>query len=91
MGIWQGLGAAVWQGFGSRTLDRKDASGPYRHNCGDGDLQGLGAAVLAGVLAAAPLTKKKLLDHTFMFVGVGAAASAVAELIADAIARVTMR
>eukprot|EP00884_Botryococcus_braunii_P023449 jgi/Botrbrau1/9789/Bobra.85_1s0033.1 len=59
--------------------------------CFSDDMQGLGAAVLAGVLAGSPLTGRKLLDHTFMLVGEGAGASAVAELIADAIAHATMR
>lgn len=53
--------------------------------------QGLGATVLAGILAGSRLTGKQLLDHTFMLVGEGAGVTAVGELIADAIAHITMR
>lgn len=47
--------------------------------------------VLAGILAAQPLTGKSLADHTIMIAGDGAAGTALAELLAEAIARQNMR
>ena len=35
----------------------------------------------AGIMAAAPLTQKKLSDHTYMIVGEGRAATHIAEMI----------
>ena len=51
------------------------------------DVQGTAATVVAGVLAAGRATGKGLGDHTWLFVGDGPAATAVAELVAFAIAR----
>ena len=51
------------------------------------DIQGLAAVVIAGILAAAPLTTKKLADHTFLIAGEGRAATSIASIIAAAIAR----
>ena len=48
---------------------------------------GLAAVVIAGILAAGPLTSKKLADHTFLIAGEGRAATSVASIIAAAIAR----
>ena len=53
--------------------------------------QGTAAVVLAGILAARPLTGKALTEHTIMVAGEGAAGTALAELLAEAIARATMR
>lgn len=47
--------------------------------------------MLAGILAAQPLTGKSLADHTIMIAGDGAAGTALAELLAEAIARQNMR
>ena len=47
--------------------------------------------MLAGILAAAPLTGKALAEHTIMIAGDGAAGTALAELLAEAIARQNMR
>lgn len=47
--------------------------------------------MLAGILAAQPLTGKSLADHTIMIAGNGAAGTALAELLAEAIARQNMR
>ncbi len=47
--------------------------------------------VLAGILAAQPLTGKALAEHTIMIAGDGAAGTALAELLAEAIARQNMR
>ena len=43
--------------------------------------------MLAGVLAAAPLTGRDLAEHTFMFAGDGAGGTAIAEVLAEAVAR----
>ena len=56
-----------------------------------GSAQGTAAVVLAGILAAQPLTGKALTEHTIMVAGEGAAGTALAELLAEAIARATMR
>jgi len=53
--------------------------------------QGTAAVVLAGIMAAQPLTGKSLADHTIMIAGDGAAGTALAELLAEAIARQNMR
>lgn len=54
-------------------------------------MQGTAAVVLAGIMAAQPLTGKALADHTIMIAGDGAAGTALAELLAEAIARQNMR
>eukprot|EP00891_Asterochloris_glomerata_P000579 jgi/Astpho2/579/e_gw1.00013.23.1_t len=51
------------------------------------DIQGIAAVVIAGIMAAAPLTQKKLSDHTYMIVGEGRAATHIAEMITAAITR----
>lgn len=50
-------------------------------------MQGTAAVVLAGILAAQPLTGKQLSEHTFMIAGDGAAGTALAELLAVAVSR----
>ncbi|EIE23960.1 NADP-dependent malic enzyme [Coccomyxa subellipsoidea C-169] len=59
--------------------------------CFSDDVQGTAAVVLAGILAAQPLTGKSLADHTIMIAGDGAAGTALAELLAEAIARQNRR
>lgn len=54
--------------------------------CFNDDIQGMGAAVLAGVLAALPKTGKALGEHTFLFAGEGAQVSGIAELFSTALA-----
>lgn len=49
--------------------------------------QGRAATMLAGVLSALPLTKRKLEDHIVLLSGEGALVSTTAEMIATAIAR----
>ena len=51
------------------------------------DIQGTAAVALAGILAASPLTGKKLTEQRFLFLGAGSAATGIAELISLAMAR----
>ena len=47
--------------------------------------------MLAGILAAQPLTGKSLAEHDIMIAGDSAAGTAIAELLAEAIARQSRR
>jgi malate dehydrogenase (oxaloacetate-decarboxylating)(NADP+) len=51
------------------------------------DIQGMAAVVIAGILAARPLTNKQLSQHTIMIAGEGRAATSIAEMITAAMAR----
>ena len=53
--------------------------------------QGTAAVVLAGILAAQPLTGKGLADHDIMVAGDSAAGTAIAELLAEAASRQSRR
>lgn len=50
---------------------------------------GMAAVIMGGIIAAQPLTGKRLSDHTYMFAGEGRGATAMAEMISTAIARET--
>src|SRR6266436_7921761 len=54
------------------------------------DIQGTAGVALAGILASSGLTKKKITDQRFLFLGAGSAGTGIAELISQAMAKAGM-
>jgi len=87
--------AAVQQEFAGCCVQFEDWSGTDalrllrryrdRYCCFNDDIQGTGAVALAGLLAATRLTGGKLTDQTVLFLGAGAAADGIAEMLVKAL------
>jgi malate dehydrogenase (oxaloacetate-decarboxylating)(NADP+) len=54
------------------------------------DIQGTAAVALAGILASLRITKQKITDQRFLFLGAGSAGTGIAELISQAMAEAGM-
>lgn len=54
------------------------------------DIQGTAGVALAGILASLGITKQKITDHRFLFLGAGSAGTGIAELISQAMAAAGM-
>src|SRR6266403_618976 len=54
------------------------------------DIQGTAGVALAGILASSRLTKQKITDQRFLFLGAGSAGTGIAELISQAMAKAGM-
>jgi malate dehydrogenase (oxaloacetate-decarboxylating)(NADP+) len=54
------------------------------------DIQGTAGVALAGILASLRITKQKITDQRFLFLGAGSGGTGIAELISQAMARAGM-
>src|SRR6266481_3221646 len=54
------------------------------------DIQGTAGVALAGILASSRITKQKITDQRFLFLGAGSAGTGIAELISQAMAETGM-
>jgi malate dehydrogenase (oxaloacetate-decarboxylating)(NADP+) len=71
-----------WSGSDALRLLRRYQD---RYCCFNDDIQGTGAVALAGLLAATRLTGAQLTDQTVLFLGAGAAADGIAEMLVKAL------
>jgi malate dehydrogenase (oxaloacetate-decarboxylating)(NADP+) len=79
-----------WEDFGN--INAVPILERYRNEVStfNDDIQGTAGVALAGILASSRLTKQKITDQRFLFLGAGSAGTGIAELISMAMAEAGM-
>jgi malate dehydrogenase (oxaloacetate-decarboxylating)(NADP+) len=87
--------SAVQEEFPNCCIQFEDWAGPdavrllarYRDRvcCFNDDIQGTAAVALAGLLCALRITRGKLAEQTFLFLGAGSAGTGIADLLTEAL------
>ena len=71
-----------------RPIHAQHGTDTFRVTIAD-DIHGVAATTLAGIIAAAPKTKKSVDQHTYLIAGAGETGHGIGEMIAEYIARET--